>query len=86
MCCFVVGFKLRLAVIPNHNFFLIIIVISFFLCVLANLHVKDECSRQQAAALLKNLAHQCSDPETIEELIKHLVAVLNGMILVFHAK
>ena len=42
------------------------------------LHAKEELHRQEATLILKNLAHQCSDPGAMEELINYLFAVLNG--------
>ena len=42
------------------------------------LRAKEELHRQEATLILKNLAHQCSDPGAMEELINYLFAVLNG--------
>ncbi|RMX46865.1 hypothetical protein pdam_00022068, partial [Pocillopora damicornis] len=42
------------------------------------LRAKEELHRQEAMLILKNLAHQCSDPGAMEELINYLFAVLNG--------
>ena len=46
---------------------------------LGQLRAKDDLHRQEATLILKNLAHQCSDPGALEELITFLFAVLNGM-------
>ena len=45
---------------------------------LGQLRAKEDLHRQEAASILKNLAHQCSDPGALEELINFLFAVLNG--------
>jgi len=42
------------------------------------LRAKEECHREEAALVLKNLAHQCSDPEALENLINFVFGVLNG--------
>ena len=42
------------------------------------LRAKEEVHRQEASLILKNLAHQCSDPWAIEELLNFLFAILNG--------
>ena len=47
----------------------------------AQLHTKDDTSREEAAAASHNLAHQCSDADAVEELAKHFFKVLNGEIL-----
>jgi len=46
---------------------------------LGQLRTKEDLHRQKANLILKNLAHQCSDPGALEELINFLFAVLNGM-------
>ena len=46
---------------------------------LGQLRAKEDLHRQEAKLILKNLAHQCSDPGALEELINFLFAVLNGM-------
>ena len=46
---------------------------------LGQLRAKEDLHRQAATLILKNLAHQCSDPGALEELINFLFAVLNGM-------
>ncbi|KAJ7333816.1 eIF-2-alpha kinase activator GCN1 [Desmophyllum pertusum] len=42
------------------------------------LRAKEDLHKQEATLILKNLAHQCSDPGALEELINFLFAVLNG--------
>ncbi|KAL8584762.1 hypothetical protein ACOMHN_035681 [Nucella lapillus] len=39
---------------------------------------KDESTRREAVAGVKNLAVQCSDSGAVEKLVKHFFAVLNG--------
>ena len=54
---------------------------------LGQLRAKEDLQRQEAKLILKNLAHQCSDPGALEELINFLFDVLNGMkqcALTFH--
>lgn len=46
---------------------------------LGQLRAKEDLHRQEAKLILKNLAHQCSDPGALEELINFLFAVLNGI-------
>lgn len=50
-----------------------------FIECLGQLRAKEDLHRQAATLILKNLAHQCSDPGALEELINFLFAVLNGM-------
>ena len=45
---------------------------------LGQLRAKEDLHKQEATLILKNLAHQCSDPGALEELINFLFAVLNG--------
>ena len=45
---------------------------------IGQLRAKEDLHRQEATLILKNLAHQCSDPGALEELINFLFAVLNG--------
>ncbi|XP_068678677.1 stalled ribosome sensor GCN1-like [Montipora foliosa] len=45
---------------------------------IGQLRAKEECHRQEAALVLKNLAHQCSDPGALEELINFVFDILNG--------
>ena len=48
------------------------------LCLLAQLHSQDEVIRDTAAGASRHLARQCSDPGSVEKLVKHFFAVLNG--------
>ena len=45
---------------------------------LAQLHSKEEVTRDEAIQGTKNLAKQCSDPGAVEKVLKHYSAVLNG--------
>ncbi|XP_029194337.2 eIF-2-alpha kinase activator GCN1-like [Acropora millepora] len=46
--------------------------------IIGQLRAKEERHREEAALVLKNLAHQCSDPEALENLINFVFGVLNG--------
>ncbi|XP_077995202.1 stalled ribosome sensor GCN1-like [Glandiceps talaboti] len=39
---------------------------------------KEDVAREESAEAFQNIANQCSDPGALEELVKHLFAVLNG--------
>ncbi|KAK6638077.1 hypothetical protein RUM44_008502 [Polyplax serrata] len=45
---------------------------------IANLHSKDDLSRDEAAESLKHLSKHCSDAETVQGLLNHLFAVFQG--------
>lgn len=49
----------------------------FNVCI-GQLRAKEELHREEAALILKNLAHQCSDPGALEELINFVFGILNG--------
>lgn len=49
-----------------------------FCLIEGQLRAKEELHRQEATLILKNLAHQCSDPGALEELINFVFNVLNG--------
>lgn len=54
--------------------------INFVTCA-AQLHSKEDATRDIAANGCLNLARQCSDPTAVEKLVKLLFAVLNGKYL-----
>lgn len=52
-----------------------------FACPSAHCHSKDEVVRQIAAQGCRYLAHQCSDTDAVEKLVKHFFEVLNGLLI-----
>lgn len=52
-------------------------MLKFFLNV-ASLHSKEDGMRDDSGIAIKHLAHQCSDPDALEQLLHHLVGILNG--------
>lgn len=48
------------------------------LLILANLHSKDDLSRDEAAESLCLLTKKCSDPKALKDLLHHLFGVFHG--------
>lgn len=49
-----------------------------FWCVLGQLKANNPELMEQAVTALQNLAHQCSDPSAVQDLVKHLFGILGG--------
>lgn len=49
-----------------------------FFSFLANLHSKEDLTRDEAAEACRQLAKQCTDPSALQNLLNHLFAVFQG--------